>query len=131
MISPPEINQKAIRLYPKFVASWLAGESFFPRHIPANLKVSADLSQAKREVDSLRAGSKTERSLGYAVRWEKRKSKTHGLNQFPAAITIETQEDLLSLTGKAKEFAMLRKAVEALRSRMPPLDSWLLQSTHW
>jgi len=131
MISPTEIQAKTSRLYPKFVKSWLIGESFFPRRIPADLNLSVDLSKAKREVDLLREKSKGAQPYSYTIQWEGRNSRTHGLNQFPVSITLESQEDLLSLAGKSQEFAKLERATSLLRSNKPDLESWLLESTHW
>lgn len=131
MITPPQIREKAGRLYPKFVQAWLAGEDFFPRRVPANLTLPKDLAKAKRSVELLRAGEKAHHSAGYRIVWESRKSRTHGLNRFPVGIEIETREDLLRLADATDDFAILQTAVGKLREQRPELEEWLRHSTNW
>lgn len=131
MITPSQIKQKAKRLYPRFVKAWLAGDECFPHRVPANLKLPKDLADAKRAVELLRSSAKQACGQGYNIIWESRKSRSHGLNDFPTAITIETREDLLFLAEATEEFAVLEAAVATLRSSRPDLESWLQQSTHW
>ena len=131
MIAPPQVIEKAKRLYPKFVKAWLAGEEFFPRRVPADLELSKNLADAKRAVGLLRASAKQSRGQGYSIVWESRKSRLHGLNEFPTAINIETLDDLLFLAEATEEFASLQSAVSALRSGCPGLEPWLQQRAHW
>lgn len=131
MITPSQIKEKAKRLYPTFVKAWLAGDQFFPRRVPADVKLPNDLADAKRAVELLRTSAKQSRGHGYSIVWESRKSRSHGLNEFPNAINIETRSDLLLLAEATKEFAVLETAVATLRSRRPDLEVWLQQSTHW
>ncbi|MCA9067395.1 MAG: hypothetical protein KDA84_00630, partial [Planctomycetaceae bacterium] len=131
MITPSQIKQKAKRLYPKFVNAWLAGDEFFPCRVPADLKLPKDLVDAKRAIDLLRSSAKQALGQGYSIVWESRKSRSHGLNEFPAAINIETLGDMLLLADATEEFAVLEPAVATLRSRHPALEPWLQQSTHW
>lgn len=131
MITPQQIKEKAKRLYPKFVKTWLAGEDDFPYRIPVNLKLPKNFAEAKRAVELLRSSAKTEKSLGYTIQWEARNSRTHGLNQFPIAITVETVEDLLHLSNSSLEFSKLEQSVTLLREHRPDLESWLQESTHW
>lgn len=131
MITPLQIQEKAKRLYPKFVKSWLAREELFPRRVSADLNLPKDLADAKRAVDLLRSSAKQSRGKGYSILWESRKSRSHGLNGFPAAINIETQNDLLYLAEATKEFAVLESAVATFRRQRPELEAWLQESTHW
>ncbi len=131
MITPSQIRDKAKRLYPKLVKAWLAGEELFPRRVPADLNLPKDLAEAKQAVDLLRSADKLSRGQGYRIVWESRKSRSHGLNQFPIAINIETQQDLLYLADAREEFAALESAVASVRCHRPDLEAWLQQSTHW
>ncbi|MBN8600664.1 MAG: hypothetical protein J0M26_06535 [Planctomycetes bacterium] len=71
MITPDEIHDKAKRLYPKYVAAWIHGEStFFPCSIAANKQVSADYTSASAEIQQLRRASKEVVGSGYSIRWE-------------------------------------------------------------
>lgn len=131
MITSLQIKEKAKRLYPKFVKAWLGGEQFFPRRVPADLALPKDLAHAKRALDLLRASAKQSRGLGYSIVWESRSSRSHGLNQFPAAISLETQDDLLYLADATEEFALVESAVAAFRRHRSDLEAWLHESTHW
>ncbi|MBI1313348.1 DUF2399 domain-containing protein [bacterium] len=131
MISPSQIREKARRLYPKFVKSWLRGEAFFPHRVPADLKLPCDPTAARRAIDELRSVSKPRCQNGITVFWESKRSRTHGLNEFPTAIQIESQSDLLHLADAAEDFTLLETAVGTFRSRRPDLEVWLQESTHW
>ncbi|MGN6137226.1 MAG: DUF3322 domain-containing protein [Aureliella sp.] len=125
MITPEQIRAKARRLYPQVVAAALAGEaSYFPRPIPANLKLPDDHSEAIRQVEAIRASSKEVLGYGYTVRWENRNLRRHGQQNVPAAVHFESRDDLLKLIGKASEFRRLMRAVELLRSRQGELATW-------
>ena len=129
MIAPEEIRDKATRLYPQFVQAWLAGEDFFPRPIPCNLRPSTVFSQAAEEMARLRAGSKEALGFGYTVEWENRNSRRYSQQDFAVAIRFDTQEDLLKLIGRTTEFRQWVRSVELIRNRCPELESWL--RSHW
>ena len=133
MISPDAIKQKAARLFPEAVQAWLADglDDFFPRRLPVNLRLSKDHAAAMAEVASLRGGAKESIGYGYSIRWQARRSRTHGLNRFPDALLIETLEDLVRLCDKRDEWRRLEVAVTTLRRRQPQLDRWLVQGAHW
>ncbi len=131
MITPTEIRQKAERLYPAFVKSWLAGEDFFPKRIRANLTPPVDHAAAKRAVDELRQASKAQRGYGYEVTWEPRRSRTHGQNEFPTQLNFETRDDFLKFINKQSEFETLDRCVSRIRESEPELKGWLVQSTNW
>ncbi len=133
MITPDQIVKKAERLYPQAISTWLRGESsqFFPHRIPANLKPASDVAVAIRDVQALRDGSKEVRGFGYSIRWEPRKSRTLGSNDFPVAVLVETLDDLLRLIGRQTEFRTLSEAVDMLRKKQPKLNDWLLERANW
>lgn len=130
MITPDEIHDKAKRLYPKFVSSWLQSESnFFPCSLAANKKVSDDYSSASTEIQQLRRSSKEVVGYGYSVRWELRRTRRFGEQNFPAEIFFETADDLLRYISKLKEFRQLAQKIETIRQQQPCLESWL--QYHW
>ena len=131
MIEPGEIKAKAEKLYPKFVKSWLSGEEFFPHRLRANLELPKEYSAAKKAVERLRKESKSERGFGYEVLWQSRKSRTHGLNEYPTQLHFETELDFLRSIQKQVEFSELKAAVEKIQVSEPGLSAWLLESTHW
>lgn len=130
MITPDEIHDKAKRLYPKFVSAWLQSESnFFPCSLAANKKVSDDYSSASTEIQQLRRSSKEVVGYGYSVRWELRRTRRFGEQNFPAEIFFETADDLLRYIGKLTEFKQLTQRIEIVRQQQPCLENWL--QAHW
>jgi hypothetical protein len=133
MITPDAIITKASRIYPKAIEAWLKDQqdSFFPYRIPVNLALSKDLSVAVGEVEHLRQSSKECRGAGYRIEYESRRSRTHGLNDFPVAIWIDTMNDLVKLIDMGHEWERLQEATRMLRSRRPELSKWLVTSSNW
>lgn len=133
MITPDEIRTKAKRLYPKAVAAWLAGEedTYFPKRIPANLKLAHDLPATIRQVETLRSEAKETRGVGYRIVWQERRDRRLGLNRFPEAIFLDSLDDLVRLINRHREFSTLVSAVAKLRQAEPELGRWLRESTHW
>jgi len=130
MITPDEIQEKAKRLYPKFVDAWIQGDiHFFPYTLAANKKVSDQYSAAGIEIQQLRRRSKEEIGYGYSVRWELKKTRRYGEQNFPQEIVFETAEDLLRFINKVTEFRQLSQRLAMIRQRQPELQSWLRD--HW
>lgn len=133
MISPDAIKAKALRLYPEVIKAWLAGkqDDYFPRRLPVNLRLPDDHAAAIDEVARLREGAKESLGYGYRIAWQSRRSRTHGLNQFPDSIWIDSLDDLVRLCDQQAEWRRLQVAVACLRRRQPRLEHWLQQGAHW
>ncbi|TWT75301.1 Wadjet anti-phage system protein JetD domain-containing protein [Allorhodopirellula solitaria] len=133
MISPEGVREKAKRLFAKAIKAWLDNEmdSFFPYRIPANLTPSKDQAKAIAEVEALRDHSKQATGVGYRLAWESRRSRTHGLNDFPQAIFVDTMDDLAQMSGRVGDWETLQSGVRLLQTRQPALDKWLGKGTNW
>jgi len=133
MISPDTIKAKALRLYPEAIKEWLVGkqDDYFPRRVPVDLRLSKGHAVAIDEVARLRNGAKESLGYGYRIDWQTRRSRTHGLNQFPDSIWIDSLEDLVRLCDKQSEWRRLQVAVASFRRRQPRLESWLFQGSNW
>ncbi len=130
MITPDELKEKALRIYPKAIEAWLTGETaFFPYSIRCNLAISRDFSTARLETQTLRNGSKSKLGFGYSVDWQTIKSPKVGLQDRACRVFIETFEDLLKWLGKQAEFRRLAASVDKIRERYPVLNEWLV--TNW
>ena len=132
MITPSEIIEKAVRIYPRAVTQWIErlDNKQFPWLLPANLKLSDVHSKNIYNVIQLRSSAKETIGYGYSVEWEKRNSRKYGENEFfPRAITIDSFIDLLKLTNKQNEFKRLESRVKKIRERLPKLEPWL--KTGW
>ncbi|TWU57059.1 hypothetical protein Poly51_29800 [Rubripirellula tenax] len=133
MITPEAIIEKAKRIYPKAVKAWLANEQavFFPHRVPVNLSLAKNYAAAITEVERLRQSSKEVRGHGYTVEYESRRSRTFGLNQFPAAIWIDTMNDLVRLADVSVDWQRLQVAVGIFRDRAVELLPWLERQSNW
>ena len=127
MVGPEDIRRKAKHIYADFLRASVAGSesSFFPRLVPTERELGADVVDAGRTVRALRDGSKELIGYGYTVEWREVNSRAFGRNWFPQRITFETREDLLRLIGKQHEFAEFAKAVGRLRHEFPALTQWV------
>lgn len=125
MIQPEDIRRKARNLYGEFVRAWLNGDSFFPRVIPSKRNPDPESPTAINAVRELRDASKEVMGLGYTVEWREINSRRFGRNLFPSRIIIETQEDFLRLTGRARDFGSLQEAVAAIRTQHTVLEDWI------
>ncbi|CAN5284418.1 DUF3322 and DUF2220 domain-containing protein [soil metagenome] len=127
MISPEVIREKAARKYRDALRAQVRGEldALFPMAIRGDRAVGAQLAEAARAVEQLRAGSKAARGFGYEIEWEERRSRQFGRNLFPRRILIPTGEDFFKLLGKQTEFRRFVARVTALRERFPELEPWL------
>lgn len=126
MIQPADIQRKAGNLYGEFVQAWLTGDAtFFPRVIPSQRNPDPDSATVINAVRALRNASKEAVGFGYTVEWRQINSRRFGRNLFPARILIETEDDFLHLTGRAREFRQFKEAVEIIRARHPVLEGWI------
>ena len=132
MITPEQIREKARGLHGKSVAAWLAGDAdFFPRRLPADLKIPASIAEAVEAVEDLRRHSKEQKGSGYRIEWERRRSRSHGNNDFPVALHLDSMEDLCSLIGELPRWVRLQEVVATVGNRLPALEPWLRQSGNW
>lgn len=133
MITAEQIRDKAKRLFGKAIKAWLNHEldAFFPHRIPTNLTPSKDLSKTIAEVECLREHSKQAIGSGYRIEWRSRRSRTHGRNDFPDAIFVDTMDDLVEMSYRVSDWKSLQLAVATLRDRQPRLDEWLRAGTNW
>lgn len=129
MITSQELVQKASRIYARAISAWLASDdSFFPYRIPCDLSMPASQSELIQQVEKLRSESKEVKGFGYSITWEEKAKRLYGRNHYPAAILIESLDDLIKLLRKATEFRELQSSVERVRGRFPKLNDWILKN---
>ena len=135
MISPNEIKQKAEKWWNdgSFLTCELRGQTFFPKSIYGIKpnKPSEDLeslSQIKKEQELLKKGSKVAIGSGYSLKWEKRRSRLIGENEFITDIYFESQADYLRFIGKEKAFKLFQTNTNLLRDQLPELEEWLVNN---
>lgn len=126
MIQPEDIARKAEAIYREYLGAWLDGaRAFFPRVVPARRDPGDDVAVAIDRVRRLREGSKEVLGYGYTVEWKEVRSRRHGRNLFPQRILFATEQDLLRLVKKERDFGRFAAAVTRLRAELPELDPWL------
>lgn len=126
MITPTEIQQKALRWYLPFLQSWLRNESFFPCTLPAG-SPPAEFSAFRKAVELLYSQSKERRGCGYSIESQFKRMRQHGDQNLPVRIVIETQQDLLQMLDKEDEFEHFQQDVLLIRRRIPQLNEWMLR----
>jgi len=131
MITPDDITKKAGPIYRKYLKRWVKGkaENFFPRRVPANLKLSKDdTARDIQEVNLLERKSKEQRGWGYRVHSRHVKSSVKGYNRRPESIEIETLDDLLRLARPKNPFSATREVVRSVHEELPGLSNWLVDN---
>lgn len=116
------------KAYDQYLRSYVTGSGFekiLLRGGKQRPTTTADLHEAIRYFSLYeKSGDKK----GWTIEWESWKSKRLGIQQWPAAISIDTPEDLLYLTGKQSEFATFSKTLESILQQKPLLRDWLAQN---
>lgn len=125
MITVSEIKKKANALYKEYLQSVVkADQSFFPKQIRSNKKPSEDFVLMKKELDEVISCSTDRKSYGYSIHYETVNTRRHGLQDFPRAITFESEENYLRFIGKEKEVILFKKNVSQIISNFPQLLGW-------
>ena len=131
LISPSEIAQQAKKWFFPFLSATVDGMEFFPKDIRFG-KVkpvwARDRFQELHEsLQNLRQGSKAHKGYGYTVVWQKVANRTAGENEFPVKLSIEGEEDFLSLLDDEfqKTFRDFKQEVEMIRDSLPELMPWV------
>ena len=130
MITPDEIREKTFRLFDVAVNAWIAGETdmFFPYRLRCDLKSGRDFMKAKNEIRALRAHSKASIGYGYQLQETERASRSLGRDTFPAAVFIDSIEDLMQLARRQDDFRLLARNIELIRKQLPRLAPWIADS---
>lgn len=125
MITPAEIVLKARRLYLPFLRSWVQGEKFFPRRLPAGPLLISNYAQLREGVQQLIAQSKERRGYGYTIELEVYRTRKYEPQTLPRRVVIETEQDFLRLIAKEQEFTNFEEDVALIRERQPHLHEWI------
>ena len=129
MITVSEIKKKANTLYKEYLQSLVeANQSFFPKQIRSNKKLSEDFIKMKEELNELISCSTDRKSYGYSIHYETINTKKHGVQSLPQSITFECEDNYLKFIGKEKEVALFKKNVLQITSEFPQLLHWCLNN---
>jgi hypothetical protein len=123
MISPDEIRQKAERRYLDFLRSVLLEANFFPLDFPIGA-LPKDFLSLRDGIVKLNEGVK----LGYQVEYESSKTRQYGEQPRPKRIYVTDENSFLKLIKKQGEFQAFQRDISLIRSRLPELETWLIQN---
>jgi hypothetical protein len=124
VISPSQIHQKLVRLYPSFLNSIVIGENFFPIEFAVG-SIPKDYLELSAAVNLLIDKSKQQLGYGYALELETRRMQKHGSQSLPTIISVDTERDYLKLIKKEKEISQFRLDTGLIRSKVPELERWI------
>jgi len=125
MITLEALRKKALNLYPVLLRSARTGEVIFPKTIPADKQPDADLAALHRQLAPLVAASKERAGFGYTIRYERRKTRLHGIQDLPTAFVFETRDDYLLFLKKTDEFERFERDAASIARQFPALADWL------
>lgn len=128
MISPAEILKKALRKYPPYLQSKIAGTKFFPLVIPGNKIPSKSTSNYSEEIRRLYLGSKEKRGFGYEITYTEKRKKGLGLQSLPTLFSFLNESDFLKYLGKEKEVTLFCQLCESTFTVFPELKGLILKS---
>ncbi len=126
MITPDEIRDKLARLYPRAIQAWFDEVAdFFPYRIPANLVREKSVSENILAVQALHAMSKSKIGYGYRVECELHRSRSHGENNYPQSLWIDSIDDLARVTGNGPHWKRVLRVGTLILNAYPVLRSWV------
>lgn len=115
------------KAYDQYLRSYITGTGFeriILRGGKQRPATTADLHESIRYFSSY---EKSGEKKGWTIEWESWKSKRLGTQQWPAAISIDSVEDLLYLTDKQEEFDAFTKTLSYILQQKPVLSKWLAE----
>jgi hypothetical protein len=128
MLTPAEVHKKALAIYRKYLMTWLADEPFFPHSMPVGAAKMQDFNTYMDAVDDLQKDSKQGRGYGYVIETTTRRTQQYGEQSIPKQLVFYTEDDLLSYTGKVREFEQFSADVARIRTSLGELEPWLHQN---
>lgn len=125
MITPTDIKKKAANKYKTYLQSIVEGESFNPIVIVSDKKPNEDTVKFEEELTELINCSKEKKGYGYTIEYQTVKTKRHGIQDIPTAISFQMEQDYLKFIGKEKDTAKFRKDITSILSSFPKLKYWI------
>lgn len=127
MIDLETIEQKAKRLYSKFLRSKMRGLSFFPLDIPFSKKLPATFTELNRSLLALEQDSSNHKRYSYCIDYEMRKTRKFGEQSLPVRLYFKDERSFLGFLQKREEAPALLACFEQLKKAFPNLADYFLQ----
>jgi hypothetical protein len=126
MISPLDIEKKALRQYKAFLTAVIKRNHFFPLAIKGNKgKANQSMDILFPALKRLLEGAKAKKGYGYTVTLKTIQTRHAGEMTMPDQIYFENVEDYVKFIGKEKEFLAFRKVVMQSQKQLPTLIPWM------
>jgi hypothetical protein len=125
MLTPDQIQRRALNRYPDFLRSLCAGESLFPLTVfGAGLAKPRDFLTDRAAIETLRIESKERIGFGYEITWEERSFRRLGMQRIPAAVAFSTQDDYIRFLKKQAEVRQFQADHALIQKQCPELGEW-------
>lgn len=129
MITPADIQKKALRQYKPFLTAVLKREHFFPLHIKGNKgKANQPMEQLFPALKRLLEGAKNKKGFGYTVTLKTVQTRHAGEISMPDDIYFENVEDYVKFIEKEKEFLAFRKVAMKSQKLLPAMLPWMQEN---
>ncbi len=129
MISPQDIQKKALRHYKAFLTAVLTRTHFFPLHIKGNKgKANQPMDVLFPALKRLLEGAKNKKGYGYTVTLKAVKTRHAGEISMPDEIYFENVEDYVKFIEKEKEFLAFRKVAMQSQKLLPAILPWMQEN---
>ncbi len=126
MLTPADIQKKALRQYKYFLSAVLKREHLFPLYIKGNKgKASMPLEELYPALRRLLEGAKNKKGYGYTVTLKTVSTRHAGDISMPDDIFFENVEDYLKYIEKEKEFLAFRDMAMLTQKQLPQLLPWM------
>ena len=129
MISPQDIQKKALRHYKAFLTAVLTRTHFFPLHIRGNKgKANQSMEILFPALKRLLEGAKSKKGYGYTVTLKTIQTRHAGEISMPDDIYFENVEDYVKFIEKEQEFLAFRKVAMQSQKLLPAVLPWMQEN---
>lgn len=125
MLTPEQIQRRALNQYPEFLRSLCSGSPFFPLTVFGGGLVKPTNFVADRAgIQLLQSQSKGQTGFGYELTWEERTFRRLGTQNVPATVAFSTQNDYLRFIKKQDEVRNFLADRELILKECSELNEW-------
>ncbi|GEM_PF-6349354 len=129
MITPQNIQKKALRHYKAFLSAVLTRTHFFPLPIKGNKgKASQPMDELFPALKRLLEGAKNKKGYGYTVTLKAVQTRHAGEISMPDEIYFENVEDYVKFIEKEQEFLAFRKVAMKSQKLLPAILPWMQEN---
>ena len=129
MITPQNIEKKALRHYKAFLTAVLTRTHFFPLSIKGNKgKANQPMDVLFPALKRLLEGAKNKKGYGYTVTLKAVQTRHAGEISMPDEIYFENVEDYVKFIEKEQEFLAFRKVAMKSQKLLPAILPWMQEN---